>query len=140
MDYEVFLVARVAEARRTLDERAAVAEGLARTGHVITSAAGIMIVVFGGFTLGDFVLVKMLGFAVAVAVLLDAAVVRVAIGPALLVLLGRWNWWPGDAFSLGQAHSSQQLPEATLAAKRVIDRPDSQPSEVGGAQRGGFFE
>jgi RND superfamily putative drug exporter len=96
MDYEVFLVSRVAEARRTRDEAGAVVEGLARTGHVITSAAAIMIAVFGGFMLGDFVLVKMLGFALATAVLLDAAIVRVAIGPALLVLLGRWNWWPGE--------------------------------------------
>jgi len=97
MDYEVFLVSRVAEARRSHDEVAAVVEGLAQTGHVITSAAAIMVVVFGGFTLGDFVLVKMLGFALGMAVLLDAAIVRTAIGPALLVLLGRWNWWPGEA-------------------------------------------
>ena len=97
MDYEVFLVSRVAEARRRLGEEEAVVEGLAKTGPVISSAAAIMIVVFGGFTLGDFVLVKMLGFALATAIFLDAAIVRVAIGPALLVLMGRWNWWPGGA-------------------------------------------
>lgn len=97
MDYEVFLVARVAEARLAgHDERAAIAEGLARTGGIITSAAAIMVVVFGAFTLGDFLLIKMLGFALAVAVLLDASVMRVAIGPALLALAGRWNWWPGE--------------------------------------------
>jgi RND superfamily putative drug exporter len=97
MDYEVFLVARVAEARRSgMAEDDALAEGLARTGGVITSAAAIMITVFGSFTLGDFVVVKMLGFTLAVAVLLDATFVRVAIGPALLRLAGRWNWWPGD--------------------------------------------
>ena len=97
MDYEVFLVARVAEARRSgHDERAAIAEGLARTGGIITSAAAIMVVVFGAFTLGSFLLIKMLGFALAVAVLLDASVMRVAIGPALLTLAGRWNWWPGE--------------------------------------------
>jgi RND superfamily putative drug exporter len=96
MDYEVFLVARVAEARRDgLSEDAALAEGLARTGPVITSAAAIMIAVFAAFTLGEFVLLKMLGFALAVAVLLDATVIRMAIGPALLRLAGRWNWWPG---------------------------------------------
>ena len=54
-----------------------------------------MIAVFAAFALGDFVLVKMLGFTLAVAVLLDATVIRVAIGPALLRLAGRWNWWPG---------------------------------------------
>jgi RND superfamily putative drug exporter len=95
MDYEVFLVARIVDARRSgMTEADAMAEGLARTGGVITSAAAIMIVVFAAFTLGEFLMVKVLGFALAVAVLLDATVVRLAIGPALLRLAGRWNWWP----------------------------------------------
>ncbi len=96
MDYEVILVARVAEARRSgLGESDAIAEGLARTATVITSAAAIMIVVFAGFTLGNFLPIKMLGFALSVAVLVDAVAVRMVIGPALLRLAGRWNWWPG---------------------------------------------
>ncbi len=96
MDYEVFLVARVAEARRAgAGESGAVVEGLARTGGVITSAAAIMVAVFAAFTVGGSLLVQMLGFALAVAVLLDATVVRLALGPALLRLAGRWNWWPG---------------------------------------------
>ena len=95
MDYEVILVARVAEARRAgMGEAAAIAEGLAKTGPVITSAASIMVVVFAAFTLGGFLLIKMLGFALAVAVLLDATLVRFVIGPALLRLAGEWNWWP----------------------------------------------
>ena len=97
MDYEVFLIARVAEARRAgADDVTALATGLARTGGVITSAAAIMIVVFAAFTLGEFVLMQMLGFALATAVLLDATIVRIALGPALLRLAGRWNWWPGE--------------------------------------------
>ena len=96
MDYEVFLVARVAEARRHMPEREAVIEGLRRTGGVITSAAAIMIVVFAAFALGNFYFIKILGFALAVAVFVDATIVRLAVGPALLVLAGRWNWWPGD--------------------------------------------
>src|SRR6266571_2444149 len=96
MDYEIFLVARVAEARRSgLDERAAIAEGLAQTGPVITSAAAVMVAVFAAFTLGDFLVMQILGLALAVSVALDATVVRVGIGPALLALAGRWNWWPG---------------------------------------------
>jgi RND superfamily putative drug exporter len=96
MDYEVFLVARVAEARRQgLAEEDALVEGVGRTGPVITSAAGVMIAVFAAFTLGAFVPMKMLGFALAAAVLLDATVIRLAIGPALLRLAGRYNWWPG---------------------------------------------
>lgn len=95
MDYEVFLVARLAEARRAgWSDAAGLAEALARTG-VITSAAAIMVAVFGAFALGDFLLIKMLGFALALAVLIDATVIRVALGPALLCLAGRWNWWPG---------------------------------------------
>ena len=61
-----------------------------------------MIAVFGGFTLGDFVLIKMLGFTLAAAVFLDAAIVRVAVGPALLVLMGRWNWWPGKSAAMAR--------------------------------------
>jgi RND superfamily putative drug exporter len=96
MDYEVILVARVAEARRGgMDESGAIAEGLARTATVITSAAAIMVVVFAGFALGAFLPIKMLGFALSVAVLIDAIAVRMVIGPALLRLAGRWNWWPG---------------------------------------------
>lgn len=96
MDYEVFLVARVAEGRRAgLGEREAITEGLARTGGVITSAAAVMVVVFAAFTMGEFLLIRMLGFALAVAVLLDATLVRMALGPALLAIAGRWNWWPG---------------------------------------------
>ena len=95
MDYEVFLVARVLEARRSgLSENEAITEALARTAGLITSAAAIMIVVFAGFTLGDFLVIKMLGFTLAVAVLIDATLVRIVIGPALLTLAGDWNWWP----------------------------------------------
>jgi RND superfamily putative drug exporter len=96
MDYEVFLVSRVAEFRREgASERAAIARGLERSAPVISSAAAIMVVVFGAFALGEYLVVKMLGLALAAAVFLDATLVRVAVGPALLTLAGRWNWWPG---------------------------------------------
>ena len=96
MDYEVFLVARVLEARRSgMSELEAIPEGLARTAGLITSAAAIMIVVFAAFTFGNFLVIKMLGFTLAVAVFIDATLVRIVIGPALLRLAGDWNWWPG---------------------------------------------
>jgi putative drug exporter of the RND superfamily len=96
MDYEVFLVARVLEARRSgMSEEDAIPEGLARTAGLITSAAAIMIVVFAAFTFGDFLVVKMIGFTLAVAVLIDATLVRIVVGPALLRIAGDWNWWPG---------------------------------------------
>jgi RND superfamily putative drug exporter len=96
MDYEVFLVARVLEARRSgMTEAEAIPEGLARTAGLITSAAAIMIVIFAAFTFGNFMVVKMIGFTLAVAVLLDATLVRIVVGPALLAIAGDWNWWPG---------------------------------------------
>ena len=95
MDYEVFLVARVLEERRRgLSESSAVIEGLARTARLITSAAAIMIAVFTAFTMGSFLVVQMLGFTLAIAVFIDATVVRMVVGPALLQLAGDWNWWP----------------------------------------------
>ena len=96
MDYEVFLVSRVREARqRGANQSDAVVEGVSRTGGVITSAALVMIVVFAAFMMGEFVLMKILGFALAVAVLVDVTVIRLALGPSLLRLAGHWNWWPG---------------------------------------------
>ena len=90
MDYEVFLVARVLEARRAgLSEEDAIPEGMARTAGLITSAAAIMIVVFAAFTFGNFLVVKMIGFTLAVAVLIDATLVRIVIGPALLRIARR---------------------------------------------------
>ena len=97
MDYEVFLMARVREARLAgAGDREAIVEALGTTAQVITSAAAIMLVVFAAFTMGDFLFTKMLGFVLAVAVFLDATIVRMVIGPALLQLAGRWNWWPGS--------------------------------------------
>jgi putative drug exporter of the RND superfamily len=109
MDYEVFLVARVLEERRRgLSEKSAVIEGLARTAGLITSAAAIMIAVFTAFTLGSFLVVQMLGFTLAVAVFIDATVVRMVVGPALLQLAGDWNWWP-FGLSGAQATSEKEL-------------------------------
>jgi RND superfamily putative drug exporter len=107
MDYEVFLVARVLEARRSgLSEMDAIPEGLARTAGLITSAAAIMIAVFAAFTFGSFLVVKMIGFTLAVAVLIDATLVRIVIGPALLRIAGDWNWWPGG---LAKAHGAPPM-------------------------------
>ncbi len=109
MDYEVFLVARVADGHRSgLADGAALAEGLASTGRVITFAAAIMMTIFGGFILGSFVLIKMLGFALGVAVLVDATLVRLAVGPALIQLAGRWNWWPSETRTVQSGKSTDK--------------------------------
>jgi RND superfamily putative drug exporter len=95
MDYEVFLVARVREARQQgLDESAAIGEALATTAGLITNAAAVMVAVFTAFAFGQFLVVKMLGFTLSVAVIIDATLVRIVIGPALLRLAGDFNWWP----------------------------------------------
>ncbi len=94
MDYEVFLLTRMQEAwRRTHDNRAAVAEGLERSGRLVTGAAAIMITVFLAFGLARVVTIKATGIGMAVAVLADATLVRALVVPALMRLLGRANWW-----------------------------------------------
>ncbi len=94
MDYEVFLLSRIREDwLATGDARGSVVRGLASTGRVITAAAAIMIAVFLGFATEVDVVVKMLGFGMAVAILLDATVVRLVLVPATMAMLGRFNWW-----------------------------------------------
>jgi putative drug exporter of the RND superfamily len=111
MDYEVFLVARVLEERRAgLPERSAVIEGLARTAGLITSAAAIMIAIFIAFTVGSFLVVQMLGFTLAVAVFIDATVVRMVVGPALLQLAGDWNWWPFGLYGAATTSEKKLMP------------------------------
>ena len=110
MDYEVLLLSRIQEAyRRTGDNRESVAEGLARTASVITGAALIMVAVFAAFALADVITIKSIGVGMAIAVLIDATIIRVLLVPATMRLLGRWNWWaPGVlgrlADRLGFAH------------------------------------
>jgi RND superfamily putative drug exporter len=111
MDYEVLMLTRVQEEyERTGDNTAAVAVGLERTAKTITGAAAIMIIAFGAFMLADIVIMKSLGFGLALAVLIDATIVRALLVPATMRLMGRWNWWaPTPVRSLvgrlGLAHS-----------------------------------
>ncbi|HEY5663756.1 MAG TPA: MMPL family transporter [Ilumatobacter sp.] len=94
MDYEVFLLSRVKEEYdRTGDPVNSVADGLAATARVITAAAAIMVVVFGAFLLEDNRIVKLFGTGLALAVLLDATLVRLLLVPATMELLGSKNWW-----------------------------------------------
>ena len=94
MDYEVLLVSRIHEEyARTGDNTHAVAEGLERSGRLITSAAAIMIAVFLAFGLAEVELIKSIGIGLAVAVTLDATIVRALIVPAVMRLLGDYNWW-----------------------------------------------
>jgi RND superfamily putative drug exporter len=97
MDYEVLLVTRIQEAyRATGDNRRAVAGGLARSGSLITAAAAIMVVVFLAFATSQIVLIKAIGLGLAIAVLLDATLIRALVVPSVMRLVGDANWWaPG---------------------------------------------
>jgi RND superfamily putative drug exporter len=94
MDYEVLILSRIKESyERTHDNIFAVADGLEKTAGLITGAAAIMVAVFGAFALAQVVLVRAVGFGMALAVLLDATIVRVLLVPATMRLFGHMNWW-----------------------------------------------
>jgi RND superfamily putative drug exporter len=123
MDYHVFLLSRVRERYlQTGDNAEAVSFGLRSTGRLITGAALIMVAVFGGFALGDLVMMQQMGFGLAVAVLLDATLVRCVLVPATMKLLGTANWylpswlrWLPD-ISLGD---QAEVPSGDRAPKRA---------------------
>jgi RND superfamily putative drug exporter len=122
MDYEVLLLSRMQEAyRRTGDNTASVAEGLSKTAGVITGAALIMVSVFSAFALADSITIKSIGVGMAIAVLIDATIVRILLVPATMRLLGKWNWWaPGPlgrfADRLGFSHAEDEPAPAPGAA------------------------
>ena len=131
MDYEVFLLSRIRERwLATGDTTRSVVEGLTATGRVITSAALIMIAVFMGFALEGHIAIKMLGVGMAVAILVDATVIRMVMVPATMVLLGKANWWlPGWL--------DRMLPHLDLEAVGTVGQPapSSEDAELVGASR-----
>ena len=122
MDYEVFLLARIREEYlRTGDNTEAVGWGLEHTARIITSAAAIMVTVFGAFAFARMLPIKELGFGLAAAVLLDATIIRVVMVPATMRLMGRWNWWL-------PAWLDRLLPKVSLeAAAEVPEAPVPAP-------------
>jgi uncharacterized membrane protein YdfJ with MMPL/SSD domain len=111
MDYEVFLMSRIREQYDLTDDNTtAVATGLQRTGGIITSAALLLIVVIGAFSLSGITFIKMIGIAMLIAVVIDATVVRTLLVPATMRLLGRANWWaPGP---LGRLYARYGIKES----------------------------
>jgi RND superfamily putative drug exporter len=97
MDYEVFLLTRIlAERRAGASNEDAIVHGVASSAPLITRAAAIMIAVFAAFAAGDFIVVRMIGFTLAVAVAIDVTLFRLVVAPALMRIAGQWNWWPGE--------------------------------------------
>jgi uncharacterized membrane protein YdfJ with MMPL/SSD domain len=116
MDYEVFLVTRMREAWDELhDNGRAVAHGLAHTGRIVTSAAIVMVAAFSGFVAGRIAGLQEFGLALAVAVFVDATIIRALLVPAIMALVGRYNWWlpTNVARLLGAAASPLTRPAAT---------------------------
>jgi putative drug exporter of the RND superfamily len=112
MDYEVFMLSRIRERLRLHgDQRRAIVEGLAATGPVITQAAAVMVIVFGAFGLADILVVKVVGIGLATAVLVDALLLRTLLAAPLLLLAGRWNWYPGTL--------SRAVPSSTAAQEQA---------------------
>jgi RND superfamily putative drug exporter len=101
-DYGVFLLSRIKEAYDSgVPNDRAVAIGLERTGRIVTAAALLFAVAIGAFVTSKLVFIKELGFGTALAVLIDASIVRGLLVPSLMALLGKWNWWPGALRRLG---------------------------------------
>jgi uncharacterized membrane protein YdfJ with MMPL/SSD domain len=99
-DYGIFLLTRIREAWDSgLSNRDAVAVGLERTGRIITAAALLFCVAVGSFATSGIIMVKEVGIGIAVAVLIDASIVRALLVPSLMAILGRWNWWPSSRSS-----------------------------------------
>jgi RND superfamily putative drug exporter len=118
MDYEVFLLTRMKEVYdRTGDNREAVAAGLERSGRIVTSAALVVVVVAGSFVTADIVLIKALGLGVALAVAIDATVVRALLVPATMRLLGKWNWWMPDSV---ERRIGNRLPRSEADVEAIV--------------------
>ena len=136
MDYQVFLLSRIKERYdQTGDTREAVAHGLGRTAGIITGAAAIMVCVFGGMATGELVMFQQMGFGLAVAVLIDATVVRTIIVPAAMELLGERNWylpswlrWIPDVSVEGHGYEPPQAEGA--AAHKGSRHPRHEPGVV----------
>ncbi len=127
MDYEVLLLSRMQETyRRTRDNTASVAEGLSRTAGVITGAALIMVTVFSAFALAEIITIKSIGVGMAIAVAVDATIIRVLLVPATMRLMGHWNWWaPGIlgrfADRLGFSHVEDEEAVPPVVADRTAE-------------------
>ncbi|WP_406114095.1 MMPL family transporter [Kitasatospora purpeofusca] len=129
MDYEVFLLARIKELRdKGHSCTRAVELGVQRSGRIITSAALLMVIVFAGFALGDMLMVKQMGIALAVAVAVDATLVRCLLVPAAMSFFGEFNWWAPrplrrlhDRFGLSEHVELPELAPAVLPTQRLAE-------------------
>ena len=122
MDYEVFLLSRIREAYENGDSNtASVSKGLVATAGIITSAAAIIMVVTGAFAFTGIVLTKAIGLGLAVAVFVDATIIRILLVPATMRILGDWNWWPGGRKVTFSADPKQKADSQKPTTPNKID-------------------
>jgi len=127
MDYEVFLLSRIKEVHdETGDNDLAVAVGLQRSGRIITSAAFLIVVVFAGFAAGEVLAIKQLGVGLAIAVIVDATIVRTLLVPATMKLLGERNWWaPAPLHRVYERFGLHEAPSAVARAEPAVSTAGS---------------
>jgi RND superfamily putative drug exporter len=134
MDYEVFLLSRIKEVHdETGDNDLAVAVGLQRSGRIITAAAFLIVIVFTGFAAGEVLAIKQLGVGLAIAVLIDATIVRTLLVPATMKLLGERNWWaPAPLRRFHQRYGLHETPSVadTAPPVDVAGAPDDIGTEM----------
>jgi RND superfamily putative drug exporter len=129
MDYQVFLLSRIKERYVESDDtREAVSWGVSSTARLITGAALIIVAVFWGFAMGDMVMFQQMGFGVAIALLIDATIIRSVLVPATMTLLGRWNWYLPSWLECYRSLTTRALPRAPVRPRRTPGR--SQPREA----------
>ena len=130
MDYQVFLLSRIRESYdATGDNTRAIASGLQRTGGVITSAALLLVIVIGLFSLSSITFIKMLGVGMIVALVLDATLVRLLLVPAVMRLAGHANWWaPGP---LRRFYARHGIHEDDGPAPDAVPAPAPEPAPAG---------
>ncbi|MFF1907650.1 MMPL family transporter [Kitasatospora sp. NPDC058218] len=138
MDYEVFLLARIKELRdKGHSCTRAVELGVQRSGKIITSAALLMVIVFAGFALGDMLMVKQMGIALAVAVAVDATLVRCLLVPAAMSLFGEFNWWaPAPLRRLHRRFGLSEHVELPTIEPAVLPVPRAPVHDLAGARAG----
>ena len=126
MDYEVLMLSRIHEAwLETGDNTLAVSTGLQQTGRLITGAAAVMVVVFASFALAEVQLIKAIGLGLAMAILIDATLIRAIVVPATMRLMGRANWWSPSWLNFGKNSSEKAAFAATAATTAATDASES---------------
>jgi uncharacterized membrane protein YdfJ with MMPL/SSD domain len=134
-DYGVFLISRIKEAHDSgVPDNQAIATGIERTGRIVTAAALLFSVAIGAFVTSKLIFIKELGLGIALAVLIDAFVIRALLVPSLMALLGKWNWWAPSPLKRLYERSSSPAPEPAVRTTNERRRSIRAPRDAAGAE------